>query len=261
MKAVSKLNTLLALREKFETTFKNALNDLVSKFKDKQGLFTGERKTYEALDGFADEPTRRKFRKVATTAKEQLDWFTQHNQEYLKQLFTIEKTNGSGVAKAELVVDGVSWGEFASTELLRLKGFLENNQLKAMYGSIPVRSEDNLWAPTTDDIYKDRLVFESPLDEGYAKTTLKEQYILPDPHPDAKRAPIVSDKSTQVNIGHYTSQDFSGCASIRERAEILARLDTLHKAVVEALEKANDVEVIPSVLGDKLFAYLHDGTK
>lgn len=259
MKAASKLNTLLALREKFETSFKNALNDLVSKFKDNQGLFTGERKTYEALDGFADEPTKRKFRKVASTAKEQLDWFTEHNLEYLKQLFTIEKTNGSGVAKAELVVDGVSWGEFTSTELLRLKGFLENSQLKRMYETLPVRSEANLWAPTTDDIYKDRLVFESPIDDGFTKTTLKEQYILPDPHPDAKRAPIVSDKTTQVNIGHYTSQEFTGCASIRERTEILARLDIIHKAVVESLEKANDVEVIPSVLGDKLFAYIHDG--
>lgn len=256
-----KLNTLLALREKFETTFKNALNDLVNKFKSEQGLFQGTRKTYEAIDGFADEPNKRVFRKVASTVQEQLDWFKKYNTEYLKQLFTIEKTNGSGLAKAELTVGDVSWGEFTSTELLRLKGFLENNQLKAMYNTIPVRSETTLWKPTTDDIYADRggKIFEDPIDEGYAKTTLKEQYILTDPHPDAKRPPQVADKTTQVNIGHYTSQDFSGAASIRERAEMIARLDLLHKAVVEALEKANDVEVVESVLGDKLFSYIHDG--
>jgi hypothetical protein len=46
---------------------------------------------------------------------------------------------------------------------------------------------------------------------------------------------------------------------MRERAEILARLDILHKAVVEALQKANDVEAVESMLGDKLFEYIHDG--
>lgn len=255
-----KLNTLLALREKFETTFKNALNDLVSKFKDNQGLFKGERKTYDALEGFADEANKRTFRKVASTVKEQLDWFMQYNLEYLKQLFTIERTNGSGVAKAELVVDGISWGEFTSTELLRLKGFLENNQLKAMYGGIPVRSETTLWTKSLNEIYADNpKIYETELEAGFNKTTLKESYILTDPHPDAKRAPVIAEKTTQVNIGKYTAQNFSGEASIRERAEIIARLDILHKAVVEALEKANDVEVIESTLGNKLFSYIHDG--
>jgi uncharacterized protein YutD len=254
-----KLNTLLALREKFETTFKNALNDLVSKFKDNQGLFKGERKTYEALEGFADEANKRTFRKVASTVKEQLDWFQKYNLEYLKQLFTIERTNGSGIAKAELVVDGTSWGEFTSTELLRLKGFLENNQLKAMYDNIPTREEDKIWEISDDDIYRGRQVYEGKLESGFAKTTLKESYILPDPHPDLKRPPQVASKDTQVNIGEFTSQQFSGAASMRERAEMLANLDVLHKAVVEALEKANDVDVVESTLGDKLFSFIHRG--
>lgn len=254
-----KLNTLLALREKFETSFKNALNDFVRKFDKDQGLFTGERKTYDALEGYADEPTKRKFRKVASTVKEQLTWLEETNTEYLKQLFTIERTNGVGIAKSELVVGGTSWGEFTSTELLRLKGFLENGKLKELYDKLPIRSETTLWDPSTDDIYFGREIYESPMDDGFAKTTLKESYILNDPHPDAKRAPVVAEKTTQVNIGHYTSQDFSGAASMREKAEILARLDLLHKAVVEALEKANDVEVTPSVLGERLFSFLHNG--
>jgi hypothetical protein len=254
----SKLNTLLALREKNETTFKNALNDLIKKFDKKQGLFNGVRKTYDPIEGYADDANKRQFKKVASTVKEQLDWFKQYNLEYLKQLFTIEKTNGSGIAQSELVVDGVSWGIFTSTELLRLKGFLENNNLKTMYDQIPTRDETTHWVPTLDDIYQGRQVYETLMEKGFAKTTLKESYILPDPHPDMKRPPMVADKSTQVNVGAYTEQEFSGAASMRERAEILARMDILHKAVVEALEKANDVDVIESILGDKLFDYIHD---
>jgi len=234
---------------------------LIKKFDKKQGLFNGVRKTYDPLEGFADEPTKRQFRKVASTVKEQLDWFKQYNLEYLKQLFTIEKTNGAGVAKAELLVDGVSWGTFTSTELLRLKGFLENNNLKQMYDQIPTRDETTHWVPTNDDIYQGRQVFETIMEKGYAKTTIKDSYILTDPHPDAKRAPQVAEKSVQVNTGAYTDQEFSGAASMRERAEILARLDILHKAVVEALETANDVDVIESTLGNKVFDYIHEGKK
>jgi hypothetical protein len=256
---VQKLNTLLALREKYETSFKNALNDLVKKFKEKQGHFSGERKTYVALEGYADEPTKRNFRKVASTVNEQLEWFEKYNLEYLKQLFSIEKTNAAGFANAELMVDGKNWGRFTSTELLRLKGFLENSQLKAMYDNIPTREEDKIWKTTDEDIYEGREVFEGQLEEGFTKTTLKEQYILPDPHPDQKRPPMVADKNTTVNIGQFSSQQFSGAASMRERAEIMARLDVLHKATVEAIEKANDTDVIDSTLGDQLFAFIHRG--
>jgi hypothetical protein len=103
------------------------------------------------------------------------------------------------------------------------------------------------------------LVFETLLDKGFNKTTLSESYILTDPHPDAKRAPVTGERKTQVNIGEYSSQTFSGAASMRQRAEMIARLDILHKAVVEALEKANDVEVLDSVLGERLFDFIHEG--
>jgi hypothetical protein len=262
MAKTEKLNTLLALREKYETTFKNAVKDMLNTFKKEQGLFLGERKTYQALDGFADDATKRSFKKVASTVNEQFDWFNDSIKEYMLQLFSIEKTNGVGVAKAVLTVDGKEWGEFTSTELLRLKGFLENSTLKDMYSEIPVRSETILWEKSDDEIYTDRVgIFESPKDEGFAKTTIKESYILHDPHAkeNASRTPIVGEKSTQVNIGQYSVQNYTGQASMRERAEMLRRLDVLHKAVVEALEKANDVSVVESTLGTKVFDFINKG--
>lgn len=158
-------------------------------------------------------------------------------------------------------MDGKLWGEFTSTELLRLKGFLENSQLKKVYETLPVRSETTIWNPSTAEMYanSEGKVFETNLEEGFAKTTLKESYILPDPHPDAKRAPIVGEKSQQVNVGKYTTQEFSGAASMRERAEIIARMDILYKSVVEALQKANDVEAVESGLGGRLFDFIHEG--
>lgn len=256
------LNTFLALKEKYEKTYKGSLNDMIEKFMKKQGLFMGKKATYVAIEGFADDDTKRGFAKVASTVKQQLDWFEETNLPYFKQLFTIEKTNSSGTAKAHLIIDGNDWGEFSSLELLRLKSLLEDDRLKTMFKEIPVRSESMVWVPTTAELYKDTPgIFESILNEGFSKTTLKEKIIVNDPHiKDApNRPPITDEKSKQVNVGSYSSQEFTGAASMRERASMLKRLDVLHKAVVEALENANNVPVVESSLGDKVLSFITRG--
>ena len=256
------LNTLLALKEKYEKTYKGSLNDMIEKFTKKQGLFKGKKNTYEALEGYADDETKRSFAKVASTVAEQLKWFEETNLPYFKQLFTIEKTNSSGTAKARLIVDGKDWGEFSSLELLRLKSLLEDDRIKMMFKEIPVRSESQIWEPTKAELYKDTPgIFETPMNEGFAKTTLKNKIIVNDPHiKDApNRPPITDEKSVQVNVGKATSQEFSGEASMRERALMQKRLDLLHKAVVEALENANSVPIIESDLGEGVLSFIIRG--
>lgn len=256
----NKLNTGLALREKMETTFQNATADMNQKFSNKQELFKGSRRTYDTREGFADDDSKRGFTKVASTVNEQLDWYTETISEYLKYMFSIERTNASGIAKAELIVDGQSWGELYSTELLRLKGFLENPTLRKMFSEIPVRDERQVWTLSEDPLYAGKNIFETGIQSGQARTTLKESYILTDPHADkGNRPPQVAEKSTIVPIGDYTVQTFSGEASMRERAEMLRRLDLLHKGVVEALEKANDVQIVESSLGSNILDYIISG--
>jgi regulator of protease activity HflC (stomatin/prohibitin superfamily) len=95
------------------------------------------------------------------------------------------------------------------------------------------------------------------MDSGFSKTTLKESYILNDPHADKGRAPMMATRDTQVNVGKYTIQRFSGAVSMAQKAEMLKRIDSLYKAVITALENANNVEVQKSELGSKVFEYLH----
>jgi hypothetical protein len=127
-----------------------------------------------------------------------------------------------------------------------------------MVAVLPVRDESQIWTPSTDDMYANRDVFQTPRVDGFAKTTLKTSYILTDPHADKNpnRPPMLGEESKQVNIGAYTSQMYSGQLSMRERAEMLVRLDTLYKGVIAALEKANNVEVVQSDLGDKALKFL-----
>lgn len=252
-----KLSVQLGLREKVETNWKNMIDDMFKKFKNHQGLFQGVRQTYAPIDGFADEPTKRGFVNVSSTVPEQLDWMDKHTGDFMDIVFSIEKTNASGTVKAELVVDGDSWGTYSSLELLRLKTTLDNQKFKEMYKEIPIRTQTDIWKESKDEAFTGRKVYETEIEEGFAKTTVKDSYILTDPHPDKTRAPQVAEKSNQVNIGKYSIQRFSGALSLQQRATMQVRFDNLYKAVIEALENANDVEAQESDLGRKILGYIH----
>jgi len=259
MSTTKTLNTFLGLREKVEGNFRNMLDDMFKKFKNNQGLFMGQRKTYVALDGFADEPTKRGFINVQSTVDEQLKYMTENTKDFLDIVFSIEKTNASGTVTSELIVEGESWGEFTSLELLRLKTTLDNSKLKGLYANIPVRTSTDIWNKSEDEDFADRDIYENSLDEGYSKTTIKESYILSDPHAGEgnNRAPIVGEKSTQVNTGKYSVQMFSGAISLAQRATMLKKYNELSKAVIEALQRANQAEIKESDLGSKIFEYIH----
>lgn len=143
---------------------------------------------------------------------------------------------------------------------------MENGDLESMYSNIPVRSDSEIWNPTTNEMYLDRkTVFESELVKGVKKSTTKESYILVDPNieklgKDTKYTPQIATKDTIIDLGDFTYQKFSGEYTHRQRAEILKRRTILLSAVIEALKEANDVEAISSdMTAEKLFGFLHTG--
>lgn len=253
---MQKQSVLLGLREKLEKTFGNMLDDFIQKFKNKQGVFQGWNKTYDALEGYADDPTKRSFQKVSGTVSEELDWFKKYTSDYFKTVLSIEKTNSTGI-KSELVVNAVSWGEYSVLELLRLKSILDG-KLKVIISELPIKDEKVIWSKTNKDYYGKRDVWETPVVEGFSKTTLKRTEIVNDPHiKDApNRPPVGVQIETQVNVGHFTEQKFSGEITMLQRAEILVKYDQIYNGIIEALENANNAEALESDLGKKFIEYL-----
>lgn len=256
-----KLNVLLGKTDHLSANFNGMLKNFIGFFKNKQGAFLGERRTYTPKEGTVDEPGKRKNALVQTTVKEKFDWFKENSEEYIDALFSVEATNASGTARAELVVDGKSWGEYTSLELLRLKSLLENNQLRGMFEEIPVRSDSEIWEPNTSEQYEGRAIFQTTLLTGVEKTTEKESYILEDPNIakiDAKTySPQLGQKHTVKELGDYTHQRFSGQITQREKAGMLKRRSALITATIEALKKCNEAEVVQSELNSKkLLGYL-----
>ena len=260
-----KLNVLLAVTDQLRHYYKSMISDYTKFFANNQGSFKGEKKTYVARDGVVDEPKKRGVVKVATTVPEKLDYFVDNSSPFIDALFSQEKTNSSGTAKAELIVDGNVWGTFTSLELLRLKSLLESNDtgdLGSMIEKIPVRKDSVIWSNSKSEDYTGRKVYENNLDGGEAKTTVKESHVLLDPNLKGKELPInytppIAQKDAILVLGDYTRQEFSGEWSHQERALCLRRRTTLLTAITQALKAANDCEAIKSeITAKRIFDYL-----
>ena len=52
-----KLNVLLAKADHSASSYNSMLRDYAAFFQKNQGSFRGEKKTYQARDGFSDEPS------------------------------------------------------------------------------------------------------------------------------------------------------------------------------------------------------------
>jgi hypothetical protein len=260
-----KTNVLLALLEQGNSVFKALVSDYTGFFKRNQGDFKGVRKTYTARPDTMDEPSMRGANSVVTTVEEKLQWFKDNASGYLDQRLAMEATNASGNARADLIIDGKIIANLSSSELLSLKNFLENKEVMQMYSNIPVRSDAEIWTKSTAEEYLTRDVYEQPLMSGIKKSITKEQYILEDPNISKMKntdsyKPVIATKDTPLELGDWTSQLFSGEWTHNKRANLLKRKNTLYLAVIEALKKANEVEVVKSTItADSIFNYLHNG--
>lgn len=259
-----KLNVLLAKVESSTPVFRKLISDYKKYFDDKQSAFRGIKKTYTPREGTKDEESKRGVVKVITTVDEKLQYLEETTKDHIKNVMNVEATNASGTAKVALIVDDVNFGVLSTLELMKLKSILEKEGLEAMYAAIPVRSDAEIWDPTTNEEYKDRAIWETPLLSGAAKSIEKEEYILEDPNlknmTDSSRyTPQRAVRSTVIELGDYTVQNFSGEETHRYRATILARRSKLLEAVNAALKEANDAQVVISEFDvTKLFTYLHE---
>jgi len=257
-----KLKLILALTQDGASRYLATLKDYAKFFSNQQGSFLGMKNTYQSLDETMDEPSKRGYTKVVTTVPEKLEYFIAHNDEYIKNVLSKERTNGMCASIGELIVGEESWGTFTSNELLAIKSIIEKPEFVNMIQNIPVRTETDIWEPSNLEEYAGRAIFQKPLVTQTNKTTVKEQYILQDPNldklkPGADYKPQIASKDKVLELGVQTRQEFSGQWTHVQRAKALEKVIELKKAVTIALEQANNVDAHPSILdGKKLFGFI-----
>jgi hypothetical protein len=260
-----KMNTLLGKVDHGSGVFKTMTSEYKQFFDKGQGNFKGVRKTYTPREGMADDPSMRQFSKVVTTVKEKFDWYEDKAAEFINGTLAIDATNGRGAAKVDLVVGGQVIAKMNVLELMKLKSIITKMGMTEMYTQLPVRSDAEIWKETDDEMYVGREIFETELSKGIKRTDSKFEYILEDPNlknmSDTSRyTPQKSVKSSIIEVGDYTVQNFSGETTQRYKASILDRRSTLLEAIEVAIKEANDVTVDASDMNaKKLFDYLHRG--
>lgn len=269
LKEPAKLNQLLAKTDISATQYKALLSGYKSAFQHNQGLFKGLKKTYQPKEGQPMDPNYSANEKVQSTVKEYIEYFVNRAAPHLNNLLAVEATNAFGNAKAELLIEGVSFGFMSALELLRLKSVIVSSELSAIYESLPVRSDRINWTETSDPEYKGREVFEAPEVAGVSRTSEVTNYIIPDPNISVVverlktlqgYQPLIGQKRETIELGDYTKQDFSGEITHLQRAMILDRKTKLLMAIQEALVKCNEVPVVKSdCRAEAIFDYLHYG--
>lgn len=252
---MSKLNVLLAKTDQLSAVIKKNLTDAIAQFNNKQPHFKGERVIYAHRATEFAEPKNNIDKPVASTVKEWLNYSFDHATEFLAAKLDQEATNCSGTAKAELVIDGVSYGELTTGELMALKGFFEQQSLRAMFEAMPTISLTERWTPSTDASYSQRGILESPVQVWTDKSTDTSSEVKWDP--SGKQPGVIVQVKNTIEKADVTRQTFTGEISHIERAAILARLTKIIVAIKGALEVANTTEVVPSNFNSKkIFDYL-----
>lgn len=260
-----KMNSLLAVVEHATASVNRMIEDYTFFFKNKQSMFRGFKKTFVPRDGYFEEPSKMGTVVVTTTVDEKLDWFVIQFKKWLESIFSVEATNSSGAPTVEFIVDGINFGKLTALDLMRLKNILTQKEFVNVLELIPVRSDSEVWIPTTNPEYSGRAVFETELIKGVTRTTETEDLILKDPNLDPTHLPNnyqarVTTRKKTVETGDYTQQLFTGEWTQRQRAELLRKRSNLLEACIKALKDVNDVETEDSHLNvDNFVDYLFKG--
>lgn len=250
-KEKNKLHQLLAVEPDLRAQAMKLLNEAKGDtFKKKADHFDGFSRTYEPFEvAEGENPTRvaGEYKEIVTTVDEKLAFVQRALVKSIDAQISKEETNASGDAMAELVVGDQAF-MLSATSLLQLEKDL--TQVRDMYNSIPTLDPVYRW----EDASGRAGVRQTPVQETFRTEKTPKVITLAQPtkeHP-AQVQMVMHDKQTGV----YKTVYQSGKLTPREKAERMARIDSLLRTVKKARAKANQAEVHNIKLGEVLFKYI-----
>lgn len=243
-----KLHELLAVEPDLKADAQRAQKNTNLLFTQATSQFEGQNKSYTVTKEGEDQlPSE--IRKVATTVSEELENFQEIFSNWMDVVIQKEVTNQSATAdvvvEGELLLKGVP-----ATALLNLEGKL--TEVLQIYKNIPT------YDPTIKWTFNDDLnVFVS--DPVTTYRTKKMPKVLEKSPATDKHPAQVDVFNEDVRVGEYITVNYSGMISVKDKRELLKRVNTLLRAVKEARQRANDTEAIIDSYADKIFGYINKG--
>lgn len=242
---MGKLHELLAVESDLKSRAQRTLGQIRALFGDGQGKLVGQVRVYKPLadDG---EPLPEESTKLGTTVHAELELLRKDFAPYIDAAIQKEKTNMSTAADVELD-SKVLFKALPATALLNLESKL--GELRSVIAAIPTNDLSEAWQfdeQRSAYISRERITYST-------KKVSKAQvlYEHTDKHP-AQVELITLDE----RVGTWSTTIQSGMYAPTEKRELLKRVETLLRAVKQARQRANSIDVVDVQIADKLFKFL-----
>jgi hypothetical protein len=182
----------------------------------------------------------------ATSADKELDAFAKSYGAWIDASVQKEATNTE--ARADLSIDGASFGTLPATALLNLEGKVA--EIIAIYENVPTNDPAVHWTWDADNSQ-----WRSPVDTRHKTEKQQVGIVLYDATPEhpAQTQLITRD----VRVGRYETTVFSGALAQSDLDARLARARQLLVAVKKARAKANEQDASTITVAGKLFDFIN----
>lgn len=246
---MGKLHEILAVEGELDTVYKSIAQETITDFNKRKELFIGFKRSLEdTVEGYTDVPEE--IRKLATTVPDRLEYTCGHLISLLDVTYQKELANKE--AKGDIVVeDGtVIAADVPATFLLNLEKRLA--YLRSVLAQAPTLTQGVEYVKDTE---MGQHVYRAVNPETKMRTakTFKHS-VLVEP---TKEHPAQVEKWEEVmDIGKFVKRIWSGAISASDKASMLERVDKLIRAVKQARQRANTVEVTKDKIGKSLISFI-----
>jgi hypothetical protein len=250
--AKKKLHEHLAIESDLKNKSNTVSEETVVTFNKKADHFLGALRTLKMVDAAREheEASGEVRKELVTTVDDKLKYTWESFTPYFDGLLTKEKANQ--VAVADLIVDGEVLGkDLPATFLLGMEERLK--RVRDVYDAVPTQQPGISWIP---DPTKGSGVFRAEHPERVQKTEKDFQFRELSKATDKHPAQIEKWDASKV-VGTYTTEKWTSMWTPAEKSLRLGRIDELLKAVKQARQRANAIDVVESGIGEKFRQYIH----
>lgn len=241
---VTKLNQIIAVEKGVKSKSFQELTEAHHAVQ-KAALLAGISRTYQPKDEEGEQ-----LPPESTRVQVRTEAVLRQVSDTLSKLFDITATKDATncVATADVTVDGeVLVAAAPVTYLLFLEKQLTD--LHTFVKKLPVLDAADTWAfsESADSFATEpvRTIRTKKVPRNHVKAEATEK------HPAQ-----VEVYYEDIAVGYWTTVKFSGALPAKRIADLLARVETLQRAVKFAREEANNTEVVDRKVGEKVFGYL-----
>jgi hypothetical protein len=241
----TQLHELLAVLQSKKSSSSKAFEEITNQFSKHSDRYDGMVRTYQPVKD-DDEVLPPESKELGDRVTEKLDFVMEIFRDYFDVAMQIETTNQT--ARADIVVDGEAiLFEIPATGLL----FLEKQfkAIRTIINRVPTLDPAERWHWDEDNQVhtseESKTVRPKKIFRNHVVSKATKE------HPEQ-----VQVYTEDVTIGTWTKKRFSGKITVFEKSQLMARVDKLINAIVQARQRANSVVISPINVGDVLWSWL-----